>query len=68
MKHFYKNIEYIPDEHGTATKVKCPLVDDFIEDVDCMENQEVSEKFIPEKFKKKGDWQNICMQCPFRDY
>ena len=33
------NIEYEPDEFGVAVRVKCPLVDTWIDPVDCMENQ-----------------------------
>lgn len=62
------SVEYIPDETGTAEKVKCPLVDDWIDDIDCLENQGISEAYIPQKFKQKPNWKEICKKCPFRDY
>lgn len=34
----FKGVEYIPDERGTARKVKCPLINDWLEDIDCMES------------------------------
>ena len=62
------NVEYIADERGTAEKVKCPLVDDWIQDIDCMENQGIASPYIPERFKQKENWKAICEACPFRDY
>lgn len=64
----YKGIDYVPDENGTALEVMCPLVDELIEDIDCLENQDIKPEFIPEKFKIKKNWQQICRNCPFRDY
>lgn len=64
----YGNVEYIADESGIAERVKCPLVDDWIEDIDCMENQGIAESYIPERFKRKKNWKEICKKCPFRDY
>lgn len=64
----YRGVLYIPDESGTAIKVMCPLVDELIEDIDCMENQDINPEFIPKKFKSKENWQQICEECPFRDY
>lgn len=65
---FLGNVEYRPDETGAAVSVKCPLIDDWIAPVDCMENQEVIESSIPARFKVKSDWKKICESCPFRDY
>lgn len=65
---FLGNVEYIPDETGTAASVKCPLVDDWIDPIDCMENQSVREEIIPIRFRKKASWKEICLACPFRDY
>jgi len=65
---FNGNIEYKPDENGTAVSVKCPLVDDWIDPVDCMENQDIVESAIPAKYKQKENWREICLKCPFRDY
>ena len=46
-------------------KVNCPLVEDDITPVECMENRDISEEFIPEIFKKKNDWQEICRKCKY---
>ena len=37
-------------------KITCPLIDNLISPVDCMENQDLKEESIPEKFKEKEDW------------
>lgn len=68
MAYELNGVEYIPDARGNPVKVKCPLVDDFIEDIDCMENQGVKDSSIPARFKVKPDWKTICEACPFRDY
>lgn len=65
---YYKGVEFIPDENGIASQVKCPLVDRFIEDIDCLENIDTAESSIPDEFKKKPGWQRICLNCPFRYY
>ncbi len=64
----YKGVKYIPDERGIAEKVKCPLTDEWEQDIDCMENQSVIDSAIPERFKKKENWKVICERCPFRNY
>ncbi len=61
----FKGVEYIPDERGTARKVKCPLINDWLEDIDCMESQ--AGFFLP-KQKQKPNYQKICDICPFREY
>ena len=65
---FLGNVEYKPDESGTAVSVKCPLTDDWIDPIDCMENQGIIESGIPKRFKVKINWKEICGKCPFRDY
>lgn len=65
---FLGDVEYRPDAKGTAEAVKCPLVDDWITPVDCMENQAIKEQYIPARFKVQPDWKEICSSCPFRDY
>lgn len=49
-------------------KVICPLIDDLIDPVDCMENQVLKESSIPDKFKQKPDWRKICKNCKYYDY
>ena len=65
---FLGNVEYRPDETGTAEAVKCPLVNDWIEPERCMLNQDIREEYIPAPFKVKPNWKGICESCPFRDY
>lgn len=65
---FLGDVEYKLDKNGIAAGVKCPLVDDWTDPVDCMENQEVIESSIPARFKLKPNWKKICEACPFRDY
>lgn len=65
---YLENVEYIADESGTAKKVKCPLSEQWEEPIDCMENQGVIDSAIPERFKKKKNWKEICEACPFRNY
>ena len=53
--------------------VMCPLVDEMIEDIDCIENADVADKMIteqnmPEKFKKKENWRDICKNCKWHNY
>lgn len=53
--------------------VLCPLVDEKIEDIDCIENRDVaegliSEKHMPERFTKKPDWKSICKKCEWHNY
>ena len=52
---FLGNVEYRPDETGTAASVKCPLVDDWTDPIDCMENQAVIDSCIPARCKVKPD-------------
>jgi len=62
------NVEYLADATGVATHVRCPLVNEWIEDVECMENQGLASAFIPARFKLREDWLDICRSCPFRNY
>lgn len=64
----YRGVPYKPDENGIALEVLCPLVNDWVEDIDCMENQVLRPESIPDKFKQKPNWREICNQCPFQDY
>ena len=65
---FWGKVEYRPVENGIAEFVKCPLVDDWVAPIDCLENQDIREESIPARFKVKPDWKEICNACPFRDY
>lgn len=55
------------------TQVMCPLVDELIEDIDCIENREIAddnliESCLPERFKKKDNWKEICKKCQWHNY
>ena len=65
---YYKGVAFEPDEKGIAKRVYCPLIDEMIEAIECLENQDIRAAFIPKKFKCKDNWQDICFKCPFRDY
>ena len=49
-------------------KVFCPLIDDYTTPVDCMENREIKEESIPEKFKQKTNWREICKNCKYQGF
>ena len=53
--------------------IQCILVDKKIEDVDCIENREIvdgnlCEESLPEEYKTKVDWKNICKNCKWHNY
>lgn len=48
--------------------IKCPLVDRVISIDDCMENREIKAEYIPEEYKKKKDWKEICQKCKYYNY
>ena len=64
----YHGVPYKPNDHGTAQEVLCPLINEWIENYVCVENQAIREDWIPDKFKQKPNWREICNQCPFQDY
>lgn len=45
----------------------CPLIDNEISCVDCMENRDTKEEFIPAKFKLKNNWKDICNNCKYHE-
>lgn len=54
-------------------KVECPLVDKNIEDIECLETRDVvckilKDECIPEEFKQKENWQEICKRCKYHNY
>lgn len=54
-------------------EVMCPLVDEMIEDVDCIENADVADQMLtdhgmPERYKRKENWREICKQCKWHNY
>lgn len=53
--------------------VFCPLVDRKIEDIDCIENRDIVDGMIvetslPEEYKEKKDWKDICRKCSWHNY
>ena len=61
----FNGIEYKPDSDGIATAVKCPLTNNWLEDIDCLESQ--AGFYLPEQ-KEKEIYKEICRNCPFRNY
>ena len=54
-------------------KVLCPLVNSYIEDIDCIENRDCIDGFIvlsslPSKYKEKEDYIEICKNCKWHNY
>ena len=54
-------------------RIICPLANEEISDVDCMENIDVVDGLIkadtmPAKFKAKKDWREICEKCKHHNY
>lgn len=53
--------------------VICPLIDEKIEAGDCLENSSAVDRIlkadsVPERFKAKPDWEEICRKCKWHDY
>lgn len=48
--------------------VLCPLVDSEITPTDCMENRDLNENAIPEQYKAKPNWKEICNNCKYCNY
>lgn len=47
----------------------CPLIESNVDPIDCLENIDIIDGFIsdeshiPDKFKAKGNWKEICKSC-----
>lgn len=53
--------------------ILCPLVDDIIEDIECIENRDavdemITEESLPNKYKRKSNWKEICRKCKWHNY
>lgn len=48
-------------------EIFCPLVEENITIDDCMENREIREASIPQKYKQKENWKDICKNCKYHD-
>ena len=60
------NMEY--NDENIVTEVFCPLVDEIIEDIDCIENRDIIDgcfkmSCLPKKYKAKENFKEICKQC-----
>lgn len=54
-------------------RVFCPLVDRKVEDIDCIENRDVVdgmiiESSLPDEYKRKKNWKEICRDCKWHNY
>lgn len=52
--------------------IRCPLIEDMIEIGDCVVYSDIAsgmlkETCIPEKFRKKKNWRDICEKCKYHD-
>ncbi len=50
------------------SKIMCPLVDKEIQDIDCVENSDIAngmfkESNLPDIYKVKKNWREICQNC-----
>ena len=53
--------------------VMCPLVEEESESIDCIENSDavdgtLRKNSVPERFKEKPGWEEICKKCKWHDY
>ena len=61
------------DNEEVVTEVFCPLVDEIIENIDCIENRDIIDGFfklscLPEKYKAKENFKDICKNCKWHNY
>ena len=53
--------------------IYCPMIDSEIDIVDCVENVDVVdglivESSLPQKYRQKEDWKDICKKCKYHDW
>ncbi len=58
---------------GEPDYVMCPLVNQEIENIDCIENSDAVDRMIkkdsvPERFRANPDWEKICKRCKWHGY
>ena len=61
------------NKNGIATEVLCPLTDRVISNIDCIENRDIIDGFfkmecLPEEFKIKNNFKEICRKCKWHNY
>lgn len=49
-------------------EIFCPLVDADITIYDCSENREIKKAFIPDIYKVKENWEEICRRCKYQEF
>ena len=54
-------------------KIKCPLIDEEIEIIECIVNSDcisgmIKTENIPDKFKIRKDYKNICKNCEYHNF
>ena len=57
----------------TSMSVKCPLIDAPIGIIECSENSDIVrglfvEESLPEEYKRKANWKDICKNCKWYNY
>lgn len=57
----------------TPDYIMCPLVDQEIKSIDCIENADavdgiIQKENVPDRFKKKPGWEKICKKCKWHEY
>lgn len=50
------------------SNIFCPLIDAEINICDCSENRDVREEAIPQRFKEKENWKEICKNCKYQEF
>lgn len=53
---------------NSVINIICPLIDSTITPTECLDNQYTNDEHIPDIFKIKIDWKEICKNCPYRKY
>lgn len=53
--------------------VMCPLIEEYIEDIECIINRDVVDELLKErvmqkKFKKFEGWREVCNKCEWHNY
>mgnify|MGYP004554342375 FL=1 len=60
-------------KNDVGTSVLCPLIDKEIDAIDCIENRDCIDGIIklsslPEKYKAKKNYKEICVSCKWHNY
>ena len=60
-------------DNQRVTEVECPVLKKMIKDIDCIENRDIvdgnlDERFLPEGFNERRDWKGACRACKWHEY